>query len=65
MHVVVVLNLWGDVVASIVFWLFYKAYQCTKAKLVLVSNLRLFGYIISIMNLRLSLGKIFRLNFRT
>ena len=41
MHIVAALNLWGDIVASIVFWLFRKISSCRKAKLLLTSKLRL------------------------
>ena len=38
MHIVVALNLWGDVVVNVLFWLFCKNYHYRAPKIVSVSN---------------------------
>ena len=39
MHIAVALNLWGDIVVNMIFWLILKSYPCRTPKLVVASIL--------------------------
>ena len=49
----------------IVLYLFWNIYHCKKPEHIPVSNLRLFRHVLSILHLRLSLGKSIRANLIT
>ena len=55
MHVVVALNLWGNVVVYMIIWVFGKSCAQRKVRLIPVSNLRLLRYVFSILSLGLGL----------
>ena len=57
MHVVVALNLCGNVIVTMLLWFFCKVYHSKTTKLVSVSKLRLLLHIFSILCLRLHLKK--------
>ena len=60
MHVGVTLNLWGNVVVNMFFFVFLKSLQMQRSKLVPVRNLCLLKNAFSILHLRLSLKKCFQ-----
>ena len=53
-HIVFALNLWSDIIVSMVYWLFLEFYHWKWTKLVPVTNLRLLRYVLSVLYLRLS-----------
>ena len=65
MHIVVALNFWGNAVANKGFWIFYRIYNCKRARIVPVSKLKLFRHIFGALHIRLSLGGSLRANFST
>ena len=51
MHVLIVLNLWSDIVVHMILWFFCKGNHQRTPKVVPVSNLRLLKYVFSVVNL--------------
>ena len=49
MHGVVALNLWGNVVVNMIFWLFCKSHHYETPKLVFLSNLSLLKYVVIVL----------------
>ena len=57
MSIAVALNLWGDIVVSMFFWLFLKNYHCITPKLFILSNLGLAKNVFGVLYLRICLKK--------